>query len=254
MSGFKSEKVSGLILEKVSGFVGNRSDKIVSLSPSGSVLTTKLPFHKSWRLRKARIHRRARRLAAFAGAILTATPEAHTLAPTGWLFLAGWLALAAPPSAVPAFVATSGALFLLLGVAALIDGLYFVLPDGPLLALTGLALLIRVNDPPAIAAFVGAGLAAYAIFWLLARGYEKISGRPGLGEGDARLFALAGLWLGFEGLPSCLLIAALSGLTSAALTWRGSVIALSDPLPFGPHLALGLWLTWMFGPLEPSFP
>lgn len=214
-----------------------------------------IPLHQSWRLRKARIRRRARKLGAFARAMLMAAPEARPFTPAGWLFLAGWLAMAAPPTALPAFVLASFALFILLGVAALIDALYFVLPDGPLLALAGLGLLIRVNAPPAaIATFAGAGLAAFAAFRLLARGFEKIAGRPGLGEGDARLFALAGLWLGFDGLPSCLLIAALSGLVSAALAWRGGLIALRDPLPFGPHLALGLWLTWMFGPLAPSFP
>jgi leader peptidase (prepilin peptidase)/N-methyltransferase len=220
---------------------------------SGSKVTAAVPFHEIWRLRAARLRRRSRRLAGFARAILLGAPEARPLAPAAWLFLAGWLApLAAPPAAAaPAFVAASGALFVLLALAALIDGLYFLLPDGPLLALAGLALLIRADDPPAaLAGFAGAGLAAYAAFLLFARLHEKISGRPGLGGGDARLFGVAGLWLGFEGLPSCLLIAALSGLLAAALSWRGGMIAgRDDPLPFGPHLALGLWLTWMFGPL-----
>lgn len=208
----------------------------------------------SWRLR-ARVRRRTRRLGAFAWAILTARRDVRSLTPAAWLFVSGWLALATQATDFPAFVAASGALFVLLGVAALIDGLYFVLPDGPLLALAGGALLIRVNDPPAtVAAFIGAGLAAHGAFWLFARACESLSGRPGLGGGDARLFAVAGLWLGWRGLPSCLLIASLSGLLSAALAWRDGMIAgRDDPVPFGPHLALGLWLTWMFGPLALDF-
>ena len=159
------------------------------------------------------------------------------------------LGCGAPAS--PGFLLTSLALFLLLGVAALIDGLYFVLPDGPLLGLAALAVLIRVTDPPgSIAAFLGAGLGAYAAFWLVARVFEKLSGRPGLGGGDVRLFAIAGLWLGGEGLASCLLVAAVSALLAAALAWgNGELARREDPLPFGPHIALGVWLTWMFGPL-----
>jgi leader peptidase (prepilin peptidase)/N-methyltransferase len=203
-------------------------------------------------IRWARVRRRALRLGAFALAALAGRREARSLTPMAFAFVAGWLGVATGAPASPGFLLTSLALFILLGVAALIDGLYFVLPDGPLLGLAALGALIRVTDPPgSIAAFLGAGLCAYAAFWLFARVYEKLSGRPGLGGGDVRLFAIAGLWLGGEGLVSCLLVATGSALLSAALAWRsGELARRDDPLPFGPHIALGLWLTWMFGPLS----
>lgn len=84
-------------------------------------------------------------------------------------------------------------------------------------------------------------------------GFQRWRRVPGLGEGDARLFALAGLWLGFDGLVSCLLIAVFSAAVAAVIALRdGALVHARDPLPFGPHLALGFWLTWTLGPVMPA--
>jgi leader peptidase (prepilin peptidase)/N-methyltransferase len=98
---------------------------------------------------------------------------------------------------------------------------------------------------------LAAGFVAFAALRLVDLFWLRFRGMSGVGEGDARLFAVAGLWLGFEGLPGALLYGALSALLAAAIARRdGRLEGLRDPLPFGPHLALGLWLAWVFGPLE----
>jgi leader peptidase (prepilin peptidase) / N-methyltransferase len=52
-------------------------------------------------------------------------------------------------------------------------------------------------------------------------------------------------------LPTCLLAAVASALISAAIERKaGAPPAHEHVLPFGPHLALGLWLTLAFGPLD----
>jgi len=78
-----------------------------------------------------------------------------------------------------------------------------------------------------------------------------LRGSEGLGAGDARLFALMGLWLGPAALPGCLFVAALSGLASALIMLRAKGAGQAPlALPFGPHLALAFWLAWAVGPLE----
>jgi leader peptidase (prepilin peptidase)/N-methyltransferase len=74
-----------------------------------------------------------------------------------------------------------------------------------------------------------------------------------LGLGDAKLFAGAGAWVSWQGLPSVLLLAA-----AAALAWqlvaarrRGRSL-MGGELPFGPYLATALWLVWLYGPIVVS--
>jgi leader peptidase (prepilin peptidase)/N-methyltransferase len=78
--------------------------------------------------------------------------------------------------------------------------------------------------------------------------YEKLRGREGMGLGDAKLLAAAGAWTSWTGLSSILAIAAISALVFALLG-RGHRLALADRIAFGPFLAVGLWLVWLYGPL-----
>ena len=62
--------------------------------------------------------------------------------------------------------------------------------------------------------------------------------------------AAGGAWVGWIGLPSVLLWAALSGLSlTAARLLTGHAVSGADRLPFGVFLAIGVWLTWLLGPL-----
>lgn len=162
------------------------------------------------------------------------------------------LAHIAEAPSVGYFLLPSLLLFAGLCLIALFDARYFVIPDGPLAALGLLGGAVSlVSAPHETPARVAAAAAAYVALRLIDLAYERLRGAPGVGQGDAKLFALAGLWLGFEGLPGCLIYGVLSALLSAALAIRqGSLDGARHPIPFGPHLALGLWLVWVFGPLE----
>ena len=80
--------------------------------------------------------------------------------------------------------------------------------------------------------------------------YRRLRGREGLGLGDAKLFAGAGAWVTWQGLPSVLLLAA-----AAALAWQLAAARLGGrqlegrELPFGPYLGTALWLVWLYGPI-----
>lgn len=101
----------------------------------------------------------------------------------------------------------------------------------------------------AIGAVAGFVLFA-AIRWL----YRRLRGREGLGLGDAKLLAAGGAWLGWDGLPSVVLIGAGAGLVLALIMSRrgGEQLTLNQRIPFGPALCLGIWLVWLYGPLTGS--
>jgi leader peptidase (prepilin peptidase)/N-methyltransferase len=205
-------------------------------------------------LRLARFRRRARFLASFTLHILAWRKGARAFAPAAWGFAISFLWLAGQAGQLGWFALPSLVLFGCLCVAALIDARYFMLPDGPLAALAATGLAMRlISSTEETFSYLFAAAFAFAIFRAAAWIFEKTRGVQGLGHGDARLFAIAGLWLGWNGLPSCLLVATLSATLAAIIALRDGALAnLRDPLPFGPHLALGLWLVWAIGPLSPA--
>ena len=89
----------------------------------------------------------------------------------------------------------------------------------------------------------------YGCFVLIAWLYHKIRGRDGLGLGDAKLFAAAGAFVGWQGLPLVLLVASGGGVVAILLLrLRGRVIGPTDIIPFGPFLGFGFWLVWLYAP------
>lgn len=195
--------------------------------------------------------RRLRRLGRFGADILAARGEARAHAHVAWLSLAGFAYLSAQWAALGWLVLPTLALYGALCLISLYDARYFIIPNCPIgvLAICG-AFAFLANDADDLFARLAAAGAAYMAMRLVAAGYERLRGEAGLGEGDAKLLAIAGWWLGYEGLPGCLLVAVLSALASAAFVARDQPLGLRQPIPFGPHLALGLWLAWAIGPLE----
>ena len=138
------------------------------------------------------------------------------------------------------FFATLALLGIVLAWIDIRDG---IIPDWLNLIIAGLGL--------AKAAIVGgflagieaaaAGIASGLIFWLLRRlyfGWRKIQG---LGLGDVKFLAAAGIWIGLAGLPTLLLTAALTALAAAAI-YSGRDMNRGTSLPFGPFLTIGLLL------------
>ncbi|GAA0620669.1 hypothetical protein GCM10009422_15450 [Brevundimonas kwangchunensis] len=160
----------------------------------------------------------------------------------------GWSALALPAPVAALLTALLGWQLLLLAV---VDGENFWLPDilTWTLAVSGVLAAVILQDRGIADAIIGA-VAGFAGLWLLAFVYRKTRGRQGLGGGDPFMLAGAGAWVGWIGLPSVLLWAAVGGLSlvvARALT--GRKVSGTDRLPFGVFLAIGLWLTWLLGPI-----
>lgn len=136
-------------------------------------------------------------------------------------------------------------------IIALIDAENFWLPDEltlPLIATGLIASAVLASGWP-IPQVIGA-IAGFAGLWLIALAYQRLRGRQGMGSGDPILFAGVGAWVGWQGLPTALLWACAAGFSivlTFLITRRG--VSATDRLPFGTFLAIGLWLTWLYGPL-----
>jgi leader peptidase (prepilin peptidase)/N-methyltransferase len=83
----------------------------------------------------------------------------------------------------------------------------------------------------AVLADIGGALALAAVLWLVARLFERRTGRRGLGGGDIKLCLMAGLYVGVWALSLFLLLACGFGLVFAAATRQRKI-------PFGPAIAL----------------
>jgi leader peptidase (prepilin peptidase)/N-methyltransferase len=132
---------------------------------------------------------------------------------------------------------------------ALTDLKYYLLPDFLTLPLIlgGLAAAWFL-DREAFAAHVLGAAIGLSFIIALHYLYRTLRGREGIGLGDAKLFAAAGAWVGWAGLPSVMLIAAMSGLVYALIRrGRGGRISGADRVPLGAFLSLGLWLVWLYG-------
>jgi leader peptidase (prepilin peptidase)/N-methyltransferase len=82
--------------------------------------------------------------------------------------------------------------------------------------------------------------------------YRTLKGHEGLGMGDAKLLAAAGAWVGLQGLTTVILIASFAALIAAVpKAIRRRKLSIKERIPFGPPLALGIWIVWLYGPMVP---
>ncbi len=130
-----------------------------------------------------------------------------------------------------------------------------LLPDSLTLPLLWLGLFLSLWSTPAggsnvpvdpRSSLIGA-MAGYVSLWSVYHLFRFLTGKDGMGYGDFKLFAALGAWLGWQMLLPIILIAAgtgsVVGLGLIALRRQSR----STPIPFGPFLAAGGWLTLMFG-------
>jgi leader peptidase (prepilin peptidase) / N-methyltransferase len=192
----------------------------------------------SWLARRGRCGCGKVRLGAFYPGIELA---ALAVAVSAALVLSGWLLWA------------SLALGWTLLALAAIDLRHYLLPDALTLPLIpaglGLAYLIEPGKLPDHAIGAAAGLIGFVVIaWL----YRRLRRREGLGLGDAKLLAAGGAWLGWQALPSVVALAAVVALALAlAGALAGGKLGATTKIAFGPHLALAIWLVWLYGPLVP---
>lgn len=172
----------------------------------------------------------------------------HPLVELAGAAIGVWAAIQTTSAVEAVFTALFGWQLLLL---SLVDADELWLPDrltAPLLA-TGLMAAATLPDRSLSGALVGA-VVGFIVLWAVSRLYRGLRQREGLGGGDPFLFGAIGTWVGWIGLPSVLLWACAGGLSwVAARRVMKRPMQSQEPLPFGPFLAIGGWLTWLYGPI-----
>lgn len=123
---------------------------------------------------------------------------------------------------------------------ALIDIEHQLLPDMLTLPLLWSGLLLKVFAivPGSLSDAVLGAAAGYLSLWCLAVIYRHWRDVEALGMGDAKLLAAFGAWLGWQVLPTLLLLAAAGGILVTFGAYLLKKRSLHQPLPFGPYLSL----------------
>ena len=137
-------------------------------------------------------------------------------------------------------MAAAGACLLGWGLlaAGVVDVETRLLPDSITLALlwSGLAFNLPGTFAPLGDCVIGA-IAGYGVLWVVHHAFRLATGREGMGHGDFKLLAALGAWLGWQALPTLVVLASLAGAaTGIALAARGRA-SRDTRLAFGPFLA-----------------
>lgn len=147
------------------------------------------------------------------------------------------------------------AVLLWCGLAAVLVALAFIdldtsfLPDDLTLPLMWAGIVSAALGwiPVTLTASVGGAVAGYLSLWFVFHAYRLIRGKEGMGAGDFKLLAALGAWMGWQAIPSIILLAsAVGALVGIALI----VFRRHDrdvPIPFGPYLAGGGIAALFFG-------
>jgi leader peptidase (prepilin peptidase)/N-methyltransferase len=74
----------------------------------------------------------------------------------------------------------------------------------------------------------------------------RLRGREGIGLGDIKLAAVAGVWLDLPAVALAIEIAALAALTIVLIrALRGRRVTGKTPIPFGLFFAPAIWIGWL---------
>ena len=174
---------------------------------------------------------------------LVETLTAILAAICAWHFGFGWEALMA-----------IGLSFALVAIS-LIDADHQIIPDSIVIPLMWVGLIMSLLHPLTGAdtlfiapqdAIVGA-VAGYLSLWSVYQLFKLVTGKEGMGYGDFKLLAALGAWLGWQALPTIILMSAVVGaiIGIALIVFRGRDRQI--PIPFGPYLAAAGWITMLWG-------
>ncbi|HEY9238656.1 MAG TPA: A24 family peptidase [Burkholderiaceae bacterium] len=101
--------------------------------------------------------------------------------------------------------------------------------------------------PVTLSASVGGAVVGYLSLWFVFHAYRLIRGKEGMGAGDFKLLAALGAWMGWQAIPSIILLAsavgAIVGISLIVFRRHDREV----PIPFGPYLAGGGVAALFFG-------
>jgi len=117
------------------------------------------------------------------------------------------------------------------------------LPGIPIGLMASLVLVSLSFKDSLIGMIVGGGS-----LFLVAWGYQIVTGKEGMGGGDIKLLAMIGAFIGWKGVLFTIFIASATGSVIGAVLMLFSQKDLKFAVPFGPFLSIGAIAYLFFGP------
>lgn len=96
-------------------------------------------------------------------------------------------------------------------------------------------------------AIMGA-IVGYLFLYAIAKGYVLLRKKEGMGLGDCKMLAMMGAFVGATSLLYVVLFSTLFALIISFILLMLKKIQFNKPIPFGPFIAIGGWLTLIIGP------
>lgn len=123
-----------------------------------------------------------------------------------------------------------------------------LLPDQITLPLLWLGLLLSLGNVYVSPgdAIIGA-CAGYLSLWSVYWGFKLLTGKEGMGYGDFKLLAALGAWVGWQHLTTIILLSSVVGAVVGITYLSVKKKEHSQPIPFGPYLAIAGWITFLYG-------
>ncbi|MFI3215851.1 MAG: A24 family peptidase, partial [Methylococcales bacterium] len=87
----------------------------------------------------------------------------------------------------------------------------------------------------------------YLILWSVYHAFKLITRKEGMGQGDFKLLAMLGAWLGWQYLSLIILLSSLAGVFIGMTLISLNKQKRETPIPFGPYLAIAGWLALLWG-------
>ncbi|WP_346825391.1 prepilin peptidase [Serratia inhibens] len=185
--------------------------------------------------------------APLATRLIRGVPANQIPPPAGQARWVIWAALCAGLAALPFGMPLLQRLMLLpvaavLLALAFIDRRYRLLPDRLTLPLLWAGLMVnRQGYFTSLPEAVSGAVVGYLSLWLLNAAYRRRHQRDGIGQGDFKLLAALGAWVGWSALPMLVTGAAATGLCAVAIACLMRKPGWQAPLPFGLYLAAAAW-------------
>ncbi|MCB1745867.1 MAG: prepilin peptidase [Gammaproteobacteria bacterium] len=140
-----------------------------------------------------------------------------------------------------AFAAVAAAIYSWYLLAlALIDYDTQLLPDSMTLPLLWFGIACAFFGPfaPDLASAVLGAMFGYLSLWSVYWLFKLVTGKEGMGYGDFKLLAALGAWLGWQALPTLILVSSAVGAVIGIGLIATGLVKRSQPIPFGPYLAI----------------
>ena len=103
------------------------------------------------------------------------------------------------------------------------------------------------TSPTSLVHSLSGAVLGYGLLWLVGWGFEQLAGKEGLGQGDLKLLAGIGAWVGVWSLLPLLLLASTSGLIFGVIQKMRGQLGHNGHFAFGPFLAFSGFACFFLG-------